>query len=254
MRTGLAALALTALCAACTDDATRSTSSATPSPTPSPSSAYSVDILPADFSPEVTNPWFPLTPGTTLVYEGTEGEDELRELYEVVSETQQVEGVVCRVVLDRVYVDGELEETTRDYYAQHKDGSVWYFGEDTATLTDGGRMESTDGTWHFGEAGALPGVFMPAVPAVGDTHRQEYYPGHAEDFFEVVDLSVRVRTPYRSFPSALLTKEWSPLEPEFLGAKYYVKGIGQVREVTLKGSPKEELLLVEVRRGQPPPR
>jgi len=246
MRTALAVLTAATIVTACNDG---QRDKAAPSASASRSPSYHVDVVAAEFSAEVTNPWFPLTPGTTLVYEGTEGEDELRELYEVTKETQEVNGVTCRVVLDRVFVDGELEETTRDYYAQHQDGSVWYFGEDTATLAEGARMESTDGTWHFGEAGARPGIFMPAQPTVGDTHRQEYYAGHAEDFFEVTDLSVRVRTPYRSFSGAMLTREWSPLEPDFVGAKYYVKGIGQVREVTLKGSPKEELLLVAVRRS-----
>jgi len=38
---------------------------------PSASPSYHVTINPADFSATVTNPWFPLTPGTTFVYTGT---------------------------------------------------------------------------------------------------------------------------------------------------------------------------------------
>src|SRR5262249_996283 len=38
---------------------------------PSTSSPYHVTINPADFTANVNNPWFPLTPGTTFVYRGT---------------------------------------------------------------------------------------------------------------------------------------------------------------------------------------
>jgi hypothetical protein len=94
-----------------------------------------------------------------------------------------------------------------DFYTQDLKGSVWYFGEDTATFDAQGNMISTDGTFHAGEAGALPGIFMVANPQVGDSARQEYYVGHAEDFFRVLDLSSSVTVPYRSFTGTMHTKE-----------------------------------------------
>jgi hypothetical protein len=221
----------------------------TPAVTTSPTAAaYAVDVVPANFSANVTNPWFPLPPGRTLEYRGVNEDGKVRELVTVSDETQKLDGVTCRVVLDRLYVDGALAETTRDFYAQDRQGNVWYFGEDTAELESDGSMVSTSGTFHSGEAGALPGIFMTAVPAVGDTHRQEYYPGYAEDFYAVEVLSTKVVTPYRTFRNAMRTREWTPLEPGVLDRKYYVRGIGTVKETTVKGG-KEDLSLYAIRNG-----
>ena len=250
MRYAVVALALAA---GCNNGSTTATSTSTPSstptnsPTPSPTaSAYTVDIVPTNFTANVTNEWFPLPPGRTLEYRGVNEDGDVRELFHISDETQKVGGVTCRVVLDRLYVDGELAETTRDYYAQDRQGNVWYFGEDTAELEEDGSMVSTSDTFHTGEAGALPGIFMTAVPAVGDTHRQEYYLGYAEDFYAVEALSTKVVTPYRTFTGAMRTREWTPLEPDLLDHKYYVKGIGTVKEVTVKGG-KEDLRLYAIR-------
>ena len=248
-RTALA-LATVATLASCTGGTqqARPASSATPTPTPTPTvtaSTYTVDVRPADYRPDVTNPWFPLTPGTTLEYRGSTEDGAARELLQVSDETALVDGVRCRVVLDRLYVDGELAETTRDFYAQDLRGNVWYFGEDTAELESDGTMVGTAGTWHAGVGGALPGIVMPAQPAVGDTHRQEYLAGQAEDFFRIEALSVAVKTPYRSFTGALRTSEWTPLEPGVLDAKYYVRGIGEVSEASVRGG-HERLSLVRI--------
>jgi hypothetical protein len=191
---------------------------------------------------------FPLKPGTTLVYRGTKDEMPALEYFAVTRETQQVDGVPCRVIVDRLYLGGKLAETTRDYYTQDRKGNVWYFGEDTATLDPAGNMVGTAGTFQAGEAGALPGVFMPAHPQVGETHQQEYYAGHAEDRFKVLARSAPVSVPYRSFPAALRTQEWTPLEPDVLDHKYFARGIGMVKEASVKG-PREELVLIQVRSG-----
>jgi hypothetical protein len=45
---------------------------------------------------------------------------------------------------------------------------------------------------------------------------------------------------------ALLTKETSPLEPGIVDHKYYVRDVGDVREVTVKGG-QERLHLVSIR-------
>jgi len=252
LKTAALAVALGAVMAACTSTGSGGGSgSAGGSTTPSAASAASASTVgyrAADFSADVDNRWFPLKPGTTLVYRGTRDEAKALEYFTATSQTQKVGGVPCRVVLDRLYLDGKLAESTRDYYSQDRKGNVWYFGEDTAELEPDGTLTGTEGTWHAGEAGAQPGLFMPASPQVGESHRQEYYAGHAEDFFQVVSLSASVSVPYKSFSGAVLTKEWTPLEPDVLDNKYYVPGIGTVKEVSVKG-PLEELLLVDVKHG-----
>ena len=84
---------------------------------------------------------------------------------------------------------------------------------------------------------------MPAHPRVGQSGRQEFYKGQAEDHFRVVGLHAFVRVPYTSSHAALLTEEWTPLEPGVLDHKLYVHGVGTVLEQTIKGgSERNELV------------
>ncbi len=202
------------------------------------------------FDAHVDNPWFPLAPGTTYVYEGSKDGKAARDVYAVTHRTKRIDGARCVVVHDRLYLRGRLAERTTDYYAQDRRGTVWYFGEDTAELDMHGRVTSTEGTWHAGVDGARAGIYMPAHPRVGERHRQEFYRGHAEDRFQVVSSSADVDVPYGSFTRALRTKEWTPLEPGVLDAKFYVRGIGQVAERTVRGG-SERAVLVSVIRARP---
>ena len=210
-----------------------------------PGRSYHPRIDPADFSPHVTNRWFPLTPGKILVYTGIKDGEKALDLFAPSHRTRVIAGVRTRVVEDRLYLDNILAERTSDYYAQDRCGNVWYFGEDTAELDRHGRVVSTEGTWHAGVDGAQPGVFMQAHPQVGRRFRQEWYEGQAEDVFKVIDRSAAVTVPYGSFPHALRTEETNALEPDVLDNKYYVKGIGEVAELSVKG-PRETLRLVEI--------
>jgi hypothetical protein len=199
----------------------------------------------AGFAPRVDNPWFPLTPGTTFVYRGVKDGKAARDVVKVLHTTKTIQGVRCTTVSDRLYLAGRVEERTTDWYAQDRRGNVWYFGEATAELDRSGHVTSTEGSWLAGRNGARAGIYMPARPHVGQTGRQEYYKGHAEDHFAVVSVRARVSVPYVSSTRAVLTKEWTPLEPGTLDHKYYVRGIGTVKEVTVKG-PLERDVLVSV--------
>ncbi len=246
------ATAIAALSAGCsnngTDNASSSGPTSTPSATsssPSPSGAYQVSIDPANFTASVTNPWFPLVPGTTFIYEGVKEGKPLRDVFEVTNRTTTIEGVPCVVVKDQGFLDGVLSERTSDYYTQDLEGNVWYFGEDTAELSPSGAVKNTEGTWHAGVDGAQPGIYIDADPTVGGTHRQEYYAGQAEDQYLVLSLSASIKVPYGSFHDVVQTKEWTELEPHVIDHKYYVKGVGEVAEESAAG-PTERALLVSV--------
>jgi hypothetical protein len=203
---------------------------------------------PSDFTASVDNPWFPLKPGTTYVYRGVKDGQPSRDVVTVTHATKTIVGIPCVVVRDRLYLSGRLHERTADWYSQDKQGNVWYFGEATAELDRQGRVTTTEGSWQAGRAGARGGIFMPAHPRVGQSGQPEFYRGHAQDHFQVVSLHATVKAPYVSSRSALLTKEWTPLEPGVLDHKYYVRGIGTVLEQTVKGGD-ERNALVSVRRG-----
>jgi len=215
-------------------------------PTPEPQDTpYAPVVVPADFVTVVDNPYMPLVPGTTFIYDGqTEKGNEHNEVF-VSPETKVILGVTCIVVKDTVMVDGALEEQTLDWYAQDKDGNVWYFGEDSKDFQNG-VVVSTKGSWEAGVDGALPGIVMKAKPAVGDTYRQEYYQGEAEDWAEVLSLSQAVSVPTGSYSDVLVTNEWSALDnPPVYEHKYYAAGVGFVMTKYVEGG--FELKLTEVR-------
>lgn len=192
---------------------------------------------PANFVAGVTNPYFPLAPGTINYYEGTSEEEPQTDSVEVLSETKSILGIDATVVHDRVYTDGELTEDTFDWYAQDKDGNVWYLGEDTREL-DNGQVVSTEGSWESGVNGAEPGIIMWADPAahLGKEYRQEFSQGVAEDLGKVVAVNQSVEVPFGSFVGCVQTEDRSALEPGILENKYYCPGIGVTLEVGVQGS------------------
>jgi hypothetical protein len=188
--------------------------------------AYAPHINPSEFTTKVDNKYFPLKPGTTFFYRGNK-QGSTRDEMAVTHSTKKVMGVECVVVNDKGWEAGKLIEGTYDYYAQDKKGNVWYFGEDTKEYKNG-KVVSTKGSWEAGVDGAKPGIIMQAHPKVGQSYRQEYYKGEAEDMAKAISLNESVRVPYGSFDGVLETKEWTPLEPGYAEHKYYARGVGQV--------------------------
>lgn len=201
---------------------------------------YAPEIDPDNFVTGVNNPYFPLTAGTTFIYEG--GSEHI-EVF-VMPETKEILGIECVVVRDRVWEDGELVEDTFDWYAQDGDGNVWYFGEDSSEIEDG-EVVSTAGSWEAGVDGAQPGIIMWANPQVGDVYRQEYYVGIAEDMAEVISLAGLADVTLGSFDDLLVTREWTLLEPDVVEHKYYAANIGLVLEIVVEGG-EGRIELVEI--------
>lgn len=204
---------------------------------------YAPQIRPEDFVPLIDNPYLPLLPGTTLIYEKhSDGELEHIEV-SVTDETKQILGVSCTVVRDVVWVDGELAEDTHDWFAQDKWGNVWYFGELSQGFEDG-ELVSLGGSWQAGEDGALPGIVMEASPQWGDVYRQEFLLAEAEDVGAVLSLTQSVSVPYGSFTGCLQTEDYTPLEPDALEHKFYALGVGLVLELDVESGERTELIAI----------
>lgn len=211
--------------------------------------SYNPNIDPANFINAADigetvepNPYFPLKAGVTHIYKG----DDQTITVTVTEDTKEIMGVTCVVVRDVVEENGIVIEDTDDWYAQDKDGNVWYFGEDTTAFKDG--KASTEGAWTAGVNGALPGVVMWAKPEVGTVYRQEYYAGHAEDMGKVLSLTDSASTPAASCDgTCLVTEDTTPLEPDALEHKYYAPGIGFIYEIKPKTG--ETLELIEIVNG-----
>jgi hypothetical protein len=204
---------------------------------------------PCDFGNEsIDNPYMTLIPGTTFTYESVTEEGTEEDIVVVTNETKEILGVTATVVQDTVSLDGELIEDTFDWFAQDKEGNVWYLGEDTKEY-ENGEVISTEGSWEAGVDGAEAGIVMLADPQVGDIYRQEWYPGHAEDAAEVVSLSEEVTVPYGTFTNCLQTREFSTIDPELNEYKYYCTAVGAVtlEEVIDSG---ETVELIDVDAGE----
>ena len=206
---------------------------------------YSPQIDPANFVTKVDNRWFPLVPGTTFHYEGVKDETKQTDDMVVTDQTKQILGVTCTVVRDTVSEHGKPVEQTFDWYAQDKQGNVWYLGEDTTAFENG--TVSTEGSWQSGVRGAVPGIVMEADPQVADGYRQEFWKGHAEDQAWVLTRGGTVHVPFGHLRHALGTMEWTPLEPNVIDKKVYARGIGLVSEKSQTG-PLETALLIGLHR------
>ena len=194
------------------------------SPSALPQSDEPVDLDPAEFTVKVTNPWFPLEPGTRWAYsETTEDAEEVRVVVTATAGTRKIaNGLTARIVRDTVTQNGEIIEDTFDWYAQDAGGTVWYLGEDTAEF-ENGKISTRAGSFEAGVDGAQPGVIMPASPKAGMTYRQEYYEGEAEDRGEMLAIGEQASVQSGDYDGLVKTADTTPLEPDVLEHKYYAE-------------------------------
>jgi hypothetical protein len=196
---------------------------------------YQPKIDPADFVRVIDNPYLPYPVGASWTYEGTEDGETENVKVTVTPQRKVIMGISATVVRDTVSTaDGEVVEDTYDWFAQDRDGNVWYLGEDS-TEFENGKAVSTSGSWEAGVDGALPGIVMQAHPEVGQAYRQEYYVGEAEDLAEVKSLDATETVPFGDFDQLVVIKEWNPLEPDVVEEKYYARDVGVVVEIKTEG-------------------
>src|SRR2546425_9436712 len=107
------------------------------------SSDYEPVLDPANFVAVIDNPYFPLPVGRTLVYEGIKDGQSQVDTVTVTDQTKVIEGITARMVSDVSTHDGTLLEKTFDWYAQDKQGNVWYLGEDTTAFLANGKTDTS---------------------------------------------------------------------------------------------------------------
>lgn len=189
---------------------------------------YNPVIDPANFVSTIDNPYFTLTAGRIWSYEGVDEDGEKETVREeVTNESKTILGIPMTVIHAQEWdEDNELIEDTYDWYAQDKDGNVWYFGEDSTEYDDG--KSSKEGSWEAGVDGAQPGIIMKANPQIGDVYRQEFLKGEAEDMGEILSVNETVTIGLGTYENCLVIKDWNPLEPEVEEHKYWCPAAGNV--------------------------
>ena len=181
------------------------------------------------------NPWFALVPGNTWEYAG-DGESIV---VEVTSNTKLIDGVTCIVVIDTATEDDVVVEVTNDWYAQDVLGNVWYCGEIAENFeefdgdeTSEPELVDIDGSWKAGRDGAEPGILLPFDPQPGDVFRQEFAQTDAEDAIEILAVDASEIAPGGACDgTCLMTRDFTPLEPDAEENKFYAPGIGLIVEL-----------------------
>jgi hypothetical protein len=209
----------------------------------------SIPFSASNFSDPLTidNPYFPLIAGTTYTYKAETTDGCEVNPVTVTYDTREIDGVTVRVVHDQVF-DGEtcttdpsaLTENTFDYYAQDDAGNVWYLGEDTFDCEGANSCIPGEGSWTAGVNGGEPGIIMLASPRSGDTYRQEFLEGVAEDQATVTSVGVTAKLRrddaiQSSFSKCIVTKEFTDLEKGSIGSKTYCPNIGVVIDIDHHG-------------------
>ncbi len=217
-----------------------------------PQGSEPVKLDPADFSTNIDNPYWPMSPGNKWFYSETDtvgGREKV--VVEVTGKTKMIaNGIEARVIRDTVTENGIPVEITDDWYAQDKAGNIWYLGE-YVTNYKNGKVVDHSGSFEAGVDGAQPGIAMPANPEPGMTYRQEYYKGEAEDKGAVVTVGdEQVQVPFGFFDKGvLMTRDLVPTEPKVQELKFYVPDVGPVLSVHTDGGPARGGRVRETSRG-----
>jgi hypothetical protein len=206
---------------------------------------------PADFTTNIDNPYWPMSVGSRWVFSETDTKGTKEKVViTVTGKTKKIaNGITARVVRDVATDKGTPVEITDDWYAQDKDGNLWYLGESVRNF-ENGKVADTEGSFEAGVDGGQPGVVMPADPKPGLSYRQEYYKGVAEDKGKVVAVGEdQVDVPAGYFKGVLLTRDLVPLEPKVEELKFYAKGVGPVLSLHTDGAG-GRATLVSYKRGK----
>jgi hypothetical protein len=252
--------AATLICAGCASNANAPSATNPPnSPAPDsppasplatpklPTGADPVSLDPTNFSADITNPYWPMKPGTRWIYRGVEEGKSAEDIVVVVTTSTKklANGITARQVRDTARSEGQIIEDTVDWYAQDSDGNVWYMGEHTAEF-ENGKIVSREGSWEAGKDGAMPGIIIPAQPEVGQKYRQEYKKGEAEDNGQVLATNNLVGVKAGQYKGSLVTMDTSAIETDVVEFKFYAPRVGPLLSVDISGgAAREELVKVE---------
>ncbi|MEA2123275.1 MAG: hypothetical protein QOI80_57 [Solirubrobacteraceae bacterium] len=215
-----------------------------------PQGSDHVELDPADFTTKITNPYWPMRPGSSWRFrETTPGGRPSKVVIKVTSRTKQMpNGVTARVVRDTHTEHGTLVEDTFDYYAQDSHGNIWYLGE-LSKQYEHGKFKRSAGSFEAGAGGAEAGIAIPAAPVRGLKYRHEYLQGEAEDRASVISLHEQVGVPAGHYSDVLMTRDDNPVDPRVLEYKFFARGVGPVLEFGVSGG-NDRTDLVRFRRGR----
>lgn len=206
-------------------------------PTPSPD--------PADFTPDVTNTWFPLPPGTSWTYRRYTLGGSGVVVATALPGTRRIAGVATRPVRWVAVHGARTTPLAVRWYAQDTAGNVWWFGQ-RLSPSGGGLDALATRSWQAGRNGAWAGLIMAASPRMGDGYLNAYQRGVVERRSTVLSLDATASVPARTYRRTVLTRDVSRIAPIHVDRTYYAPGVGLVAQQTVAVST-SELFLVRMR-------
>jgi len=204
-----------------------------------------------DNSTNIDNKWFPLKPGTQLVFEGnttTDAGEQVshRVIITVTDLTKVIGGVRSVVTWDLDYSADQLVEAELAFFAQDNDGNIWRMGEYPEEYVDG--KFDVAPTWLHGLDDALAGIAMQADPQLNTPDYPQGW-GPAVDWTDrgkVDQMGQQTCVPFNCFEDVLVIAETSATEQGAFQLKYFAPELGNIR-VDWRGTDQtqETLELVE---------
>ncbi len=258
------ALGVSAACGASATEApevartTTATATVTPTPVEQPSTGPAKGFELARFtnSTKVDNTWFPLVPGTRMVYRGEtieDGEKLQHRVEAVVTDlTKVVAGVEAVVLLELDYSEDTLVESELALFAQADDRTVWHLGQYPEVFEEGKLVETP--AWVHGVKGAQAGITMRENDKAGDPSYSQGWGPEVQwsDRARVIKVGERTCVPAGCYDKVKVTEEYSDDEPGALQHKYYAPNVGNVRVGWAGNDPtKETLVLLSVEKLDP---
>jgi len=205
---------------------------------------------PCNFSSEIDNPYLPLSKyvNKTLTFAGQSSENgqttNVSEVWKVQSETVEVADVETLPVFIQEFEDGELVQEAVQYFAQGKDGVVYFFGEDIVDYEGSVATENDDESWTVGDDTMTPGIAMPSTPAtgIGFAYHSVEVPGIAHELSEVKSLNQTGTVEFGDFDNAIVVTVYE-FDEGSTSEQTYASGIGLVKETD--DDEEEELVSIE---------
>lgn len=208
-----------------------------------------------DFTPDVDNRYFPLEPGQVSTFFGVDQGERIGLRISVSTGPTETfyEGADDELETIAVHElewfdsnrDGseegdELIESSTNWFAQVSSGAnrgtVCYFGETVDIYDENGQVVSHEGSWRADNLdnlpGLSPGVFMPAVPAKGQSFQTENAPPDALDTATVTKILKSATVPAGQFQEVLKVRDCSG--DGSCGTKYYAPEIGLILDNSVK--------------------
>ncbi len=204
------------------------------------------DPLVVTFSPNSTNPYYPLVAGNYTVLTGEKAGQKILIQREVTDQLEPIEvngiQVNTHQLIVRKYINDEIHQININYLAEADDGTVCTFGTyvevyfwDHGVNTD--YIPSAAGTWMAGVDGALPGIVMPATPTVGQVYFQAQAPGVVMSIGRITSIEAARDIGGTEFQDVVTVYDLNPLDSCNLGnsgPKRYVPGIGEAAGVDVE--------------------